>query len=358
MKFRIPLTLVLVASCPMLLAPTAVPGGLGPFGQGTPGGQNPGSWGIPQSGNGQSSGQQSGQQSGQRPGQGTSQGSGQGSGQSASQGSGQSSGQGPAQGLQGSGQQGSGQQGSGQQGTGPGAGDGSGQGTGQGGSGQSSAAGPTSSGIPADWRRPPPMGPERDSGSEPEVDPNKGEPNYPEGEDGVDPNKGEPNYPEGEEPYDPLDPSDGQYDPMNQQDRNPTIPSSCAEDGSACQQCVRDAEENIQFNRRYLHVAWSITHSHIQYANRMMAIGDTGSNFHGAMALSWQLGGKPQILEAVAGLRQTYKKKYQDYFMNIRRSVEKLSRCEQDNFAINDLYQRFGSLYLDMIQVRYESPEP
>lgn len=353
MKFRMPLTLVLVASCPMLLAPTAVTGGLGAFGQGTPGGQNPGSWGIPQSGTGQSSGQQSGQRSGQ----GTSQGTGQTSGQIASQGSGQSSGQGPAQGLQGSGQQGSGSQASGPA-AGEGTGQGMGDGSGQGGTGQSSAAGPTRSGIPADWRRPPPMGPDSDSGSEPDVDPNKGEPNYPEGEDSDDPNKSEGNYPEGEEPYDPLDQSDAQYDPTNLPDMNPTIPSSCAEDGSACQQCVLEAEENIQFNRRYLHVAWSITHSHIQYANRMMAIGDTGSNFHGAMALSWQLGGKPQILEAVAGLRETYKKKYQDYFMNIRRSVEKLSRCEQDNFAINDLYQRFGSLYLDMIQVRYESPEP
>jgi hypothetical protein len=316
---------------------------LGPFGQGTPGGQNPGSWGIPQGGTGQSSGQQSSQ----RPGQGS------------SQGSGQSSGQGPAQGQQGSGQQGSGQSPAGQS-AGPAAGEGSGQGTGpgQGGTGQSSAAGPTSTGIPADWRRPPPMGPESDSGSEPEVDPNKGEPNYPEGEDSDDPNKSEGNYPEGEEPYDPLDQSDAQYDPTNMPDMNPTIPSSCAEEGSTCQQCVRDAEENIQFNRRYLHVAWSITNSHIQYANRMMAIGDTGSNFHGAMALSWQLGGKPQILEALGGLRETYKKKYQDYFTNIRRSVEKLSRCEQDNFAINDLYQRFGTLYLDMIQVRYESPEP
>jgi hypothetical protein len=315
MKLKYALTLSVLASCPMLLAPTAVTGGLGSLGQGTQGGQNPGSWGIPQVGTGQGSSSQGRAQGAQ--------GSGQGSTQSSSQRSSQ----------------------------------GSSQGTGQGGSGQSSGAGPTESGIPADWRRPPPMG--SDSSSDSDVDPNKGEPNYP--DDGVDPDKGEPNYPDddgSDSQFPALDPSDGPYDPMNAPDLNPTIPSSCAEEGSTCQQCVMSAEQNIQFNRTYLHIAWSITNSHIRYGERMMKIGDTGSNFHGAMALSWQLGGRPQIESALSDLRETYKRKYRDYFENIERSVLKLSRCEQDNFAINDLYERFGALYIDMIQVRYESPEP
>jgi hypothetical protein len=121
---------------------------------------------------------------------------------------------------------------------------------------------------------------------------------------------------------------------------------------------VISAEENIQFNRRYLHVAWSITRNHLAYAERMIRIGDTGSNFHGAMALSWQLGGKPQIEEAVADLRQTYKRKYRDYMDNIRRSLDKLAACEQDNFATQDLYRQFSDLYYDMLEVKYEDPDP
>ena len=159
--------------------------------------------------------------------------------------------------------------------------------------------------------------------------------------------------------YESLDSSDRQYDPTDMPSLDgPTIPSSCAEEGSTCQQCVLSAEENIPFNRRYLHIAWSITHAHLDYAKRMIAIGDTGSNFHGAMALSWQLGGKPQITAAVADLRETYKKKYRDYLTHIQRSVQKLSNCEQENFALQDLYQRFGALYIDMIRTRYESADP
>jgi hypothetical protein len=157
--------------------------------------------------------------------------------------------------------------------------------------------------------------------------------------------------------FPPLDPSDRNYDPLELPDMNRRIPTSCAEEGSTCRQCVLDAETNIQFNRRYLHIAWSVTNSHLVYAERMIRFGDAGSGFHGAMALSWQLGGKPQIEEAVAQLRQTYKNKYRDYMQNIRRSLDKLAACEQDNFSTQDLYAQYANLYYDMLETRYENPD-
>lgn len=161
-----------------------------------------------------------------------------------------------------------------------------------------------------------------------------------------------------QEGFPPLNPADRNYDPLNLPDLERRVPSSCAEAGSPCQQCVRSAEDNIQFNRRYLHVAWSITNAHLAYADRMIRFGDTGSGFHGAMAMSWQLGGKPQIEEAVAQLRETYRRKYGDYMQNIRRSLDKLAACEQENFATQDLYRLYSQMYYDMLVMRYEKVDP
>ena len=156
--------------------------------------------------------------------------------------------------------------------------------------------------------------------------------------------------------YEPLDDGDPQYDPTGNEGEN-QIPSGCAEANSVCAQCVRQAEENIQFNRRYLHIAWSLSHSTLDYANKRIAFGDTVSGIHGAMALSWQLAGKPQIEEAMESLRKTYGKKYKDYIKNIEGSLHKMADCEAENYSIRDLYQRFGFLYLEFIKSRYESPD-
>jgi len=322
MKLKQIVAMMLVAASPLFMAPASIDGSLGNFSQGTGGGQNASSWGLPQGDGGQNSSQGSGQSSGQ------------GSGQSATQSSSQST-QSSSQSTQNSTQDSSGNTSTTQE----------------------------------------PKGEPNESTDGSTQDP-KGEPN--ESNDGStqDP-KGEPNMADSSSrggsrsggsggsrsgggtsggDYPPLDPSDGQYDPTNTNDDN-QIPSGCAEAGSQCAQCVRDAEANIQFNRRYLHTAWSITNSTIDYANKKIAFGDSVSSIHGAMGLSWQLAGKPQIEEAVADLRKTYGKKYRDYTGHIERSLRKMADCEQNNFATRDLYQRFGFLYMEFIRSRYESPD-
>jgi hypothetical protein len=366
MRIKLPLTLFITFASPALLAQTAVTGSLADFGRDTAGGQTASSWGLPQpsgaqSGAGQSSGQTSGGQSGpgqssaqapggqSGPGQSSSQSSNQNSNQNSSQNSNQNSSQSSNQNSSQSSNQNSNQNSS-QSGDGPS----------QPSSGQNGAAG--------------------------QQDGNKGEPNLPDGDgdgdggngSGQDP-KGEPNYPsdggngngdggrdgnsnngdggdgsDGE--YKPLDDGDPQYDPNGNEGEN-EIPSGCAEANSTCAQCVRQAEENIQFNRSYLHIAWSISHSTLDYANKRIAFGDTVSGIHGAMALSWQLAGKPQIEEAMESLRKTYGKKYRDYVRNIENSLRRMADCEAENYSIRDLYQRFGFLYLEFIKSRYESPD-
>ena len=116
-------------------------------------------------------------------------------------------------------------------------------------------------------------------------------------------------------------------------------------------------EEAIQFNRRYLHTAWSTTHQTLEMANKALAFGDTVSGIHSTQGLAWQLGGRPQIEDAVEDLKKTYARKYNDYLREIQNSLQRMSQCEQENFAISDLYRRFGFLYVEFIRARYQSPE-
>jgi hypothetical protein len=382
MRIKLPLILFIAFASPALLAQTAVTGSLADFGRDTAGGQTAASWGLPQpsgaqSGAGETGGQTSGGQSG--PGQSSAQAPG---GQS---GPGQSSAQSPG-GQSGPGQS-SAQSPGGQSGPGQSSSQSSNQNSNQNSSQSSNQNSNQNSSQSGDGPSQPSSG---QSGAAGEQDGSKGEPNLPDGDgngdggngSGQDP-KGEPNYPsdggngsgngngdggrdgnsnngdggdgnDGE--YKPLDDGDPQYDP-NGNEGETEIPSGCAEANSTCAQCVRQAEENIQFNRSYLHIAWSISHSTLDYANKRIAFGDTVSGIHGAMALSWQLAGKPQIEEAMESLRKTYGKKYKDYIKNIEASLHKMADCEAENYSIRDLYQRFGFLYLEFIKSRYESPD-
>jgi hypothetical protein len=328
MKLRIVLCAMTIALCPWLMAPAAVNGSLSAFSGGSQGGQAAADWGIPNPQGGQGGSQGQGPRGSQSSTQSSVQAKGDGDG-----GSGQSLGQG---------------QSSGQSST------------------QSSSQGQSSTQNP----------------STTQTDPNKGEPNLesdgrdPKGEpndsaDGQDP-KGEPNLDgngtggnggggggsggNGGGQFPSLDPGDSQYDPANNED-DQQLPSGCAEAGSACAQCVQRHEAAIQFNRRYLHVAWSTTHQTLEMANKALAFGDTVSGIHSTQGLAWQLGGRPQIEEAVRDLRKTYAKKYRVYVDEIENSLRLMSACEQENFAIRDLYGRFGFLYLEFVRSRYESPD-
>ncbi len=154
----------------------------------------------------------------------------------------------------------------------------------------------------------------------------------------------------------PLSDDDGQYDPSNN-DGDQQIPAGCENAESECAACVRRHEDAISFNRRYLHVAWSTAHDMIIKANRAIAIGDTASGMHATQGLAWQLGGKPQIVEALDDLRTHYKAKAKIYLDHIQDSVRLLGQCEADNFAIRDLYSRFGNMYVEFLRSRYETAD-
>ncbi len=365
MKLNTALSLAVVAACPFLMAPTSVGGSLAGFSGGSSGGQTASGWSVGGQGSGQSSagsqGSQSGSHSGsQHSGQGADHGGNQ-SANSSSQGSmnqdsmpqsranadaqhsGQSEGGSSSQsGSKGS-TQGSSNQTSAAQTEGHSSGPQSSQNSGQN-AGQGTRQGPTQS-----W--------EGDGGSQSNSTGSDGGDGFDGGSgsnggNGSDGGSGS----NGGGDYRPLDPNnDPQYDPDNSRDGQ--IPTGCADRGSKCAECVRRHEEAIQFNRNYLHIAWSISKQTHEMANKALAFGDDVSSIHGTQGLAWQLGGRPQIEEAIANHRKVYAQKYRVYLGHIEDSLARMAKCDADNFAVSDLYSRYGFLYTEFIKSRYESAE-
>jgi hypothetical protein len=137
-----------------------------------------------------------------------------------------------------------------------------------------------------------------------------------------------------------------------QADAGPTVPSQCAE-SEDCMRCYGDAVRAIDFNRFYIERARCITAANVRMANSAMAFGDSSSGVHGVMGLSWSLGGKPQIEQAVADLKRTYTRKANDYLFEIDRSMKKLGQCEAEHFGERDWYQRYGWLYVNFMRSKY-----
>jgi hypothetical protein len=337
MKSKLTFSLAVILLCPLMMAPTAFTGGLGGFSGGTQGGQTPGDWGLPTpDGNSQNP-----------PGEGNKQEPRDGEGNKQEPRDGEGNKQEPRDG-EGNKQEPRDGEGNKQE---PNDGEGNKQ---EPNDGEGNKQEPSDPGD-----------------GEPPVDPNKGEPNDPSGSSssgggssssgGGSSSSGGGSSSSGGgsgsgDPSPPLDPSDDQYDPTNEtQDQQ--IPSGCAEEGSRCAQCVRRHEDAIQFNRRYLHIAWSTSHQTIEMANKALAFGDNVSGIHATQGLAWQLGGRPQIEQAVADLKKTYARRYAQYLGLIDDSLRAMSQCEQENFAIRDLYSRFGFLYMEFLRARYKSPD-
>ena len=141
-------------------------------------------------------------------------------------------------------------------------------------------------------------------------------------------------------------------------DPGPQIPSSCGEPGSKCHTCYERATNALNFNRSNLHRAWCITHTNLAMARSAIAFGDSSSGIHAVTGLSWSLGGKPQVEEAVRHLRATYDRKQQQFISSIDGNLKALGKCEEQHFNERDWYTRFGYMYLDHLRVRYKSADP
>ena len=149
----------------------------------------------------------------------------------------------------------------------------------------------------------------------------------------------------------PLAGEDSAYDPMGLGD-DFQAPSECAEN-QECQQCFEQAMTRIDFNRYYLHRAWSITHQYSKFAEGAMAFGDSASGIHGVTGMSWQLQGKPPIRKALAGLKTTYRTKYGEYVNGLQGALEQMGQCEARYAGGDRWFGRYASVYVSLIRDKY-----
>jgi hypothetical protein len=162
--------------------------------------------------------------------------------------------------------------------------------------------------------------------------------------------------------YDTLSDVDKACQPDFSPAGSPMMPTACEEydvgsGGDGCGQCYEDAVNKLDFTRFYLEKLRCIAHETLTGANAAMKFGDNASGVHGVSGLAWQLGGKPQIEEAVKEFRKTYDRKYQEYMRMLQKSLNSMSACEAQYMNNPDWYSRYGFVYYSFMEDRYRSPD-
>lgn len=152
--------------------------------------------------------------------------------------------------------------------------------------------------------------------------------------------------------YRGLGDDDGDYDPLGLDDGF-QAPSACG-DNEDCQACYQAATERLDFNRYYLHRAWSITTQYTRFAESAKAFGDSTSGIHGAAGLGWQLHGRPPIEKALGQLRNSYRGKYQAYIEGAEGALEQMGQCEAQYAGDDRWFGRYAGLYVSLIRSKYQ----
>lgn len=159
------------------------------------------------------------------------------------------------------------------------------------------------------------------------------------------------------EAFSALSDIDTEFDPDFSPDGSPLVPSACAEKETSCGDCYSSAIDGINFTRFYLEKLRVIGMHTIDMADKAKKFGDNLAGVHGVSGLGWQLGGKPQIEEAVSEFRKTYDRKYKQYMRSLRKDLEGLAVCEAEHMDNPDWYARFGFMYMSFMEDRYRSPD-
>ena len=156
--------------------------------------------------------------------------------------------------------------------------------------------------------------------------------------------------------HDSLSSDDKKCEPDYDPPGSPKIPSACADAGQ-CGECYEKAVKNINFYRYSLDKGRCIANNALQYANKAMAFGDTGSQTMGVGGLAWTHKAKPEIEKSVLKLRKTYQGKYKEWIAGMQTSLQALGKCEEEFFKERDWYNRFGYVYYSFMADRYKSPD-
>ncbi len=153
------------------------------------------------------------------------------------------------------------------------------------------------------------------------------------------------------ESFPPLAPDDSRFDPDYFPPGMPEVPISCAPD-SECQQCYDRAQRDLNFIRVQFEKMRALYDATTTMAKNAIAFGDDVSSIHGMMGLAWQTQ-RRGIQKSVDHLGQTYDGKYREFLAILERSLKSIDACEWKHFDTVDWYNRFGFIYYQFMEARY-----
>ena len=131
----------------------------------------------------------------------------------------------------------------------------------------------------------------------------------------------------------------------------PRVPSSCAE-SEGCGSCYEQAQRNLNRVRRTLEQLRVIGVQTKAMKDDAMAVGESFASFPG-MGLGWYAA-RRDITTGWQGFVNAYNGKYRQLLESLSRALKEVGACEAEYFGQRDWYERFGFIYYEFIQDRYD----
>jgi hypothetical protein len=146
----------------------------------------------------------------------------------------------------------------------------------------------------------------------------------------------------------------GECQPTFSQSDNALMPTNCDEtDG--CMDCYEKPVQNFNTNRLTLARMWCLYTNTKNFYDKAIAFGNTMSAAVPASGLGW-MNAKKTIDGGYANFKNTYDKKLVEVLGSLQKNLVQVSECEK-NFGIQDWYQKFGFMYVEMMQLKYKRPD-
>lgn len=154
------------------------------------------------------------------------------------------------------------------------------------------------------------------------------------------------------------------FDTMNDLDREvdaaasgveagaPPVPASCL-GREGCEECYQRPYEQLARSRILLARARALHAATHRFAKAAQAFGDGVAPSTREAAIVWHYQ-KPKIAASLAQLDATYDRKIADMLAVLKRTLEEIAACEARFYQNPDWYQRYGFMYFEFMQARYQ----
>ncbi len=133
----------------------------------------------------------------------------------------------------------------------------------------------------------------------------------------------------------------------------PPVPAGCLARGAACEECYGRAYEQLARSRLLLLRARALFDATHRFASAAQAHGDNVAPSTREAAIVWEMQ-KPRIRASLAQFDATYDRKIADMLAVVQQTLRDIALCEKLYYETQDWYERFGFIYFEFLQARYQ----